>query len=149
MKDHLIFKEAAYVATQVPVAAGAQVVDYYVRGSGDFDMVVLESYGGNIRKVPVDENAFMHRQVDFNIYGNVFVGAREPDLPQARKWLDNAFACLQDFTNGHRYQNNPKRDLANYRWAYWGESSPVLEKIKKKHDPEGLFRFEQDIHAGS
>ncbi|HTH11348.1 MAG TPA: FAD-binding oxidoreductase [Acidovorax sp.] len=147
MEDHLVFKETGYVGKHVPVAVWAQVVDAYVRGSGDLDMVVLEPYGGNIRKVPVDENAFIHRQVDFNLYGNVFVGAGEPDLPQARKWLDDAFACLQGFTNGHRYQNYPKRNFANYRWAYWGESYPVLESIKKKYDPEGLFRFEQDLYA--
>lgn len=149
LKEHLIFKEAGYVDRKVPASAWAQVVDLYVRGSGEFDMVVLEPYGGNIRNVPVDANAFMHRQVDFNIYGNVFVSALEPDLPQARKWLDDVFACLQDFTNGHRYQNYPRRNLENYRWVYWGESYPLLEQIKKKYDPEGLFRFEQDLHTSS
>lgn len=149
MKDHLVFKEAGYVARDVPVSTWEQAVDCYVRGSGEFDMVVLEPYGGNIRNVPVDENAFMHRQVDFNIYGNVFVRAQGCDLLQARKWLDDAFVCLEDCTNGHRYQNYPRRNLDNYRWAYWGESYPALERIKKKYDPEGLFRFEQDLHTSA
>lgn len=147
MKDNLIFKEARYVARQVPVSSWEQLVDLYTQGSGDFDMVVLEPYGGNIRKIPSDENAFMHRKVDFNIYGNVFVDAREPDLIGARKWLDDAFVCLEDFTNGHRYQNYPQRGLKNYRWAYWGKNYPVLERIKRKYDPKGVFRFEQDLYT--
>jgi hypothetical protein len=147
MKDNLVFKEAGYVSRDVPASSWAQMIDLYTRGSGDFDMVVLEPYGGNIRKIPANKNAFIHRQVDFNIYGNVFVNASEPDLAGARKWLDDVFADLRNFTNGHRYQNYPKRNLENYRWAYWGESYPALERVKKRYDPEGVFRFEQDLYT--
>jgi putative tryptophan/tyrosine transport system substrate-binding protein len=47
--------------------------------------------------------------------------------------------------NGHRYQNYPERGAKNYRWMYWGDAFPTLLFLKKKYDPDGFFRFEQDI----
>ena len=43
------------------------------------------------------------------------------------------------------YQNYPRRNFGNYRWAYWGDAFPSLLTVKNKYDPNNLFRFEQSI----
>ncbi len=51
----------------------------------------------------------------------------------------------EPYRNGHVYQDYPERDLANYRWAYWGDAFPTLLQVKQAYDPTSFFLYGQPI----
>jgi len=108
--------------------------------------IVIEPYGGAINAYPVNDSAFIHRDVLFDFFVDVF-WVQDSDKPQAVDWLDNFMTLMQPWFNGHVYQNYPRRTLTDYRWMYWGDAFNSLLYVKKLYDPHDFFTFQQSIRA--
>ena len=67
------------------------------------------------------------------------------DLAQAEAWLAGFNALVEQLGNGHKYQNYPHRNNADYRWNYWGDAFNTLLFVKQKYDPDDVFTFDQGI----
>jgi FAD/FMN-containing dehydrogenase len=143
----LELKRSGYIATPLGVQGWTKVVQYFATTPNPVNIAIIEPYGGAIAKVPVEDSAFIHRDVDMDFFVDSFY-APDHDFttePQAKAWLDGFMKVVQPFMNGQVYQNYPERGLANYKQAYWGGAVAGLEDLKKKLDPTGFFRFEQSV----
>lgn len=146
--DGLIeFKHANYIAKQLNIGDWSQVIQYFQTTPNQYNIVVMEPYGGAINAVPIADSAFVHRDVYMDFFVDSFFDEAGTITPreQAQAWLDGFMNLAAGFFNGRMYQNYPLRGLANYRQAYWGEAFDRLLRIKVKYDPGNFFRFEQSI----
>ena len=137
-------KQAGYVAKPLSLADWQGIVDYYLTSTAMGNTVVIEPYGGAINSYPVADSAFIHRDVDFDFFVDVF-WSEEADRQAQVAWLDGYMTLMQPYFNGHVYQNYPRRTLTNYRWMYWGTAFDTLLRVKQKYDPANFFRFQQSI----
>ena len=137
-------KGVGYLGAPLDLAGWNGVVDFYSRTPNPYNILAMEAYGGQINAFPPDKNAFIHRDVYMDIFVDSFWW--DPNMkPAVIGWRDEFQLLLAPNFNGHRYQNYPERDARDYRWMYWEDAFPTLLFLKRKYDPTGFFRFEQDI----
>lgn len=137
-------KDCAYVDKPLGVKGWQRIVDAIQKTSNESSMLLLEPYGGKIAEIKTKENAFIHRKVDFDMALDVF-WMNEDERRRAEAFLDGFFQDVEDLTNGHKYQNYPRRGNPNYRWNYWGDSFSTLLAVKKKYDPTNFFHYGQSV----
>lgn len=139
-------KDGGYIARPLEAEDWQKIVDQYKRTPNPYNIAYMEVYGAAIGH-PAEPNAFIHRDVYMDFYIDSFwkPGSRFTDEKTSRKWIDDFMTVLAPYVNGHKYQNYPVRNLADYRWAYWGDAFNSLVFVKQKYDPTNFFRFEQSI----
>jgi hypothetical protein len=70
----------------------------------------------------------------------------DPALIKANlEWLQGAQAAMQPYLAGGAYQNFTDRTQTVWQHAYYGDNFPRLVEIKRKWDPDNLFRHSQSI----
>ena len=137
-------KDCAYVSKPLGVEEWGRIVKALGRTPNQGSMLLMEPYGGEIGRIPKDACAFVHRDADFDLALDTF-WLNQEEREQTTRFLDGFFAEIGEFTNGHKYQNYPRRGNANYRWNYWGDSFPTLLAVKQKYDPENFFHYPQSV----
>lgn len=139
-------KQSAYLAELQPEARWQAVVDKFVESPNSYSTVVIEPYGGAVAEVDRSATAFVHRDVDCDVFVDVFWmtdAQHETVVPYLNEYLD----LLHSMSDGHSYQNYPRRGTADYRWRYWGGCFDTLVAVKNKYDPSDFFQFAQSISA--
>lgn len=137
-------KRSRYVANDIPSTGWQSIVAQWKSAPNRFALVALELYGGAINALPRDNSAFIHRDVAFDAFTEIFwYDPAEAD--PAQHWLDASCTVLEPFWNGHVYQNYPSGAEPDYRSNYWGEAFDALLAVKRKFDPHTAFTFPQAI----
>jgi FAD/FMN-containing dehydrogenase len=138
---------SAYVATPLPPAGAQAIVSAVERrqaegaGSG---AVLLDPYGGALNRVAPDATAFVHRDQLFSAQMLAYWGSAGGGLA-ADAWLGELQASMRAHVSGQAYQNYIDPNLATWKHAYYAGNLPRLREIKRRYDPDDVFRFRQSI----
>ena len=134
-----------YVATPLPakaIAGMAKAIDTRQGQSGS-GAVIMDPYGAAINKVAPDANAFVHRDQLFSCQELAYWSGGGQSA--AANWLDGLRAGMRPYVSGQAYQNYIDPTLSDWQQAYYAGNLPRLREIKKRYDPEQVFRFRQSI----
>lgn len=103
--------------------------------------------GGVIRDVAPDATAFVHRR-DWLLSGTEvnWLASDSPDrVTRSMAWMDGFHAAMRPYTSDECYQNFIDDAETDWRRAYHGSNLERLVAIKRRYDPENVFRFPQSI----
>jgi hypothetical protein len=104
----------------------------------------LRVLGGAMARVPADATAFAHRSS--RIMANLAAFYEGPDdKPIRERWVADFMAAIKQGDDG-AYVNfvtdeGPDRVRAAYPGATWDR----LAEVKRRYDPENLFRLNQNV----
>ncbi len=95
-------------------------------------------------------SCFAHRSAQMLIRHTAVLGHRStaPLREHARQWVQTSRDTLAAHANGHVYQGYADQTLPNWQAAYYGDHYARLQSIKRRYDPENLFRHAQSIAPG-
>jgi FAD/FMN-containing dehydrogenase len=112
-------------------------------GLGPVSFLVLFQHGAAVSRVDDEATAFSHRDATFMIHPIACWELAEED-DQHRAWVQEVTAAMQPFTTGGVYLNFMADD-DRVEAGYGTEKYRRLVDLKRKYDPENVFRFNQNI----
>lgn len=105
--------------------------------------VLLFSLGGAAQEIAPGDTAYFYRDAKFFVcYSDQWL--QEKDDAKQISELDALRQSLLPYAKGD-YIGNPDRSLKDYLTDYYGDNVQRLQCVKRKYDPENVFRFEQSI----
>lgn len=137
-------KASGYVAKELDKEDWELLIEAAQKDETGFACGNFEVYGGTINDLPKDSNAFIHRDVYFNWFQDVF-WVDDEQKPEAEKFLKEMVDAWTPHFNGHANQDYPHVSQPDYRWPYFGDAFNTLLWVKQKYDPHDFFHFEQSI----
>jgi FAD/FMN-containing dehydrogenase len=105
------------------------------------------AWGGQINRVAPDATAFVHRDTLFLASMDTGWHNTEPAdrIEEKLRWLDGFHAAMRPHLSAEVYQNFPDPDLEDWSSAYYGANYDRLVEVKRKYDPDNVFRYDQSI----
>jgi FAD/FMN-containing dehydrogenase len=128
----------------LPDEALDALVDRFRAITSPLSALLIEQFGGAVARVPAEETAFAQRDAMFNLA----IVSRWTDAATASThtdWARQTSAAIQPFTSGGVYVNYLGEEGADRIKAAYGPKYEKLVAVKKKYDPNNLFRVNQNI----
>ena len=115
--------------------------------SGAAAAVGFDSYGGAINRLAADATAFVHRgSLCAGQFSVPFAPGDPPAATEASQtWLDGWYASIRPHVSPAAYQNYIDPHLTDWAQAYYGTNLSRLQQVKRRWDPDDVFRFAQSI----
>ena len=109
--------------------------------------VALFTWGGAINRVPVTDTAFPHREVLFLVSMDTSWSTRDsPEVVRDNlEWLTALHEDMGEFATDAAYVNFTDPDLPDWGSAYHGLNLARLTEVKRRYDPDRVFRFPQAV----
>ncbi len=111
--------------------------------------VAFDALGGAINRVDASATAFVHRSALFDAqYSGSWTSGGQATDDANKAWVEQIYTALHPYADGGAYVNYIDPDQADWQQAYYGANLGRLEQVKRKYDPENVFRFAQGIPVG-
>jgi hypothetical protein len=110
-----------------------------------FSTMPLFTFGGAVARVAENATAFSNRNAQHNL--NI-VGAWEmndPDPERHIAWVRETWEAMQPFTLGTYVNFMSDEPADRVRAVYGPEKYERLVALKRRYDPENVFRHNQNI----
>jgi len=132
----------------VDAAAAAAIVEHLQASTAPMAVAQLRALGGAMARVPADATAFAHR--DRRIMAGVgAVYDQAADKPVHDAWADGFAATLRQGDPGVYVNFLADEGPGRVREAYPGATWDRLVEVKRRWDPDNLFRRNQNIPRAS
>ena len=141
------YYEKSHFLKEVTDEAIDVLVEGFGQSSAAIPVVLLQQVGNAVLRVPDEASAYSHRDGVYNcLIIPVWDDPGETEIH--RRWCRDLWESLLPYGTGGVYVNNIGREEddseALVRSAF-GANYIRLAEIKKKYDPENLFRHNQNI----
>jgi FAD/FMN-containing dehydrogenase len=102
---------------------------------------------GGAYSSPNPDAAFRHRDARMMVRHTAMVGVHADAAlrASAEDWVDAARATLAATADGHVYQGYADPTLGDWQRAYYGDAYARLQQVKRRYDPENVFRHAHSI----
>ncbi|HEX2469680.1 MAG TPA: FAD-binding oxidoreductase [Candidatus Limnocylindrales bacterium] len=125
-------------------AVAKTIVDYLESSDASMRVAQLRVLGGAAARVPVDATAYAHRASRIMVNVAAFYEGGE-DKPRREAWVAEFSSALQQGDAGAYVNFVGDEGEARVRAAYPGKTWDRLTELKRKYDPDNLFRRNQNI----
>lgn len=122
------------------------VARYCADFRGDFTIVGIEPLGGAFGRVPSDATAFPHRDVPYSF--GVWTGWHRPTDDEANIAWTREFHDAMTPHGAGAYVNYLGEDEGGRVEEAYGNNWARLQEVKRRWDPDNLFRMNQNITPG-
>jgi FAD/FMN-containing dehydrogenase len=144
--------KSAFFTDDLPAAGIKAAIEHLERWPGSAAAnpsvgIQLNSWGGAIDRVPSSATAFVHRNARFlAIFGSTWSSQDSAARVAANQaWIERGYAQMRPYASGYAYQNLIDPRLSDWPHAYYGANLPRLTEVKRRYDPDDVFRFAQGI----
>jgi FAD/FMN-containing dehydrogenase len=128
-------------------AAADVIADFIARITTPLSIVLLTPLGGAVERVPRDASAFGHR--DAPLVLEILAKWETPGAgAQHIAWADEFWRAMQPFSSGGVYVNF-LGDEPRVRDAYPSETFARLQAVKRRYDPDNVFRVNHNVPPAS
>jgi hypothetical protein len=138
--------EPGYDAARSTEQAGQVLLEAVSRLPSSECEIFIAHLGAQISRVASDATAFARRSVEFLV--NVHTRWREPTQDRTCiAWARTLFDALVPHATGSVYVNFMSDDEGDRVRGAYGANYARLAAIKRRYDPENVFRLNQNIAA--
>lgn len=101
--------------------------------------------GSVISSVPASATAFVHRNVIGSVQAGVWYPPHAAEESDFEQWKRDQWEFVTSNCPPQTFQNFPWEGVHDWPTAYYGSNWDRLVQVKRKYDPNNLFRFSQSI----
>ena len=124
--------------------AAALIVDRLTASDAAMRVAQLRVLGGAMARVPADATAFAHRgEPDHGRRRGVLRGPRRPAVRE--RWVTDFHRDLQQDDAGAYVNFIGNEGEERVRAAYPGATWDRLREVKRRYDPDNVFRRNQNV----
>jgi FAD/FMN-containing dehydrogenase len=139
-----IFAVRNVFADDIDKTDAASILDALDASTAPMAVSQIRVMGGAVARVPEDATAYAHRNRPIMV--NVASAYERPEDARVHEtWVDNLAKTLSDGGEGGYVNFLGDVDEARVRQAYPGGTWERLREIKRRYDPQNLFRLNQNI----
>ena len=133
-----------FVSDSFDESDAGELLDRLRASSAQLPAAQIRVLGGAVARVPSDATAFAHRSRRMSInVAAVYASADEDALHRA--WAENAAAALRHGADGAYVNFLGDEGPGRVRAAYPGTTWDRLVEVKRRYDPENVFRMNQNV----
>lgn len=123
------------------------LLDSYASAPSERCLAVLQQVGGAIARVPVSQTAYSGRDALYDCFPIAIWEDPAEDEAHSR-WARAMWNALRPFSTGAVYVNNLGEEGQERVRAAYGPNYDRLVALKRKYDPDNVFRLNQNIVPG-
>ena len=142
-RGHRFYWKAQFLR-QITEAAADALIDRFPTVPSPGSFFVFQQVGGAISRLPATATAYANRHAAYDSFP-VSIWS-DPAADEANiAWARDMYAVLRPFGMGGVYVNNLGDEGHERVKAAYGENYDPLAKLKRKFDPDNLFRLNQNV----
>jgi FAD/FMN-containing dehydrogenase len=142
-RGHRFYWKAQFLR-EITEAAADALIDRFPSVPSANSFFVFQQVGGAIARVPFAATAYANRQAAYDSFPvSIWTDPAADDANIA--WARAMYAALQPFAMAGVYVNNLGDEGQDRVMAAYGENYDRLVALKRKYDPDNLFRLNQNV----
>jgi FAD/FMN-containing dehydrogenase len=126
-----------------------EMIDVLVRQAetitSPFSTMPLFTLGGAVARVPEEATAFPNRKAQHNLNILAAWEMNDPDPERHIAWVRQTWEAMQPFSTGGYVNFMSDEPADRLRAIYGSEKYARLVALKRRYDPENVFRHNQNI----
>ncbi|HTZ68005.1 MAG TPA: FAD-binding oxidoreductase [Roseiarcus sp.] len=137
------FWKAQFLRT-VPDAAIDALMEIYPAAPSPRSLFVFQQVGGAIARAPAEQSAYANRDAAYDAFPvSIWTDPAQDEANVA--WVSATYEAMRPFGTNGVYVNNLGDEGEDRVMAAYGANYRRLAALKRKFDPENLFRANQNV----